>query len=311
MMRYFPAFFDMANARVVIFGSGALAARKARILARSPAEIYLVGSRPMELAYDECPSLRFVDPEIAAAFLPDTQFAIVAEEDPVNRAAAIALVRYHHIALNVVNAPAESDFVFPSLIERGEFVVGVTSGGKAPALERDLRGRFERSLPPGLAGFMAEAGETQRTLNKTIPDAAGRRRAWEVISRDVLAGREPDDGETWGEWAEARMSGQATPDSTKCGVLCLDGKEPEDSTLRTFRFLQTCDLAIVPAGLDQGWAELIRRDADRIVASPDELVIQLSCLTGRKQVACLVLTEQDACNLLQFSEHGKISIFRL
>ena len=310
-MDFFPAFFDMSKARVVIFGSGGMAARKIRLLARSPAELYLVGAMPGDLVSLECPNLRCVDPEIAAAFLPDAQFAIVAEEDPEKRALAIALVRYHHIALNVVDDPAESDFVFPSLIERGSFVAGFTSGGAAPVLARDLRARFERSLPQGLAAFMREAGGVRRKLNDRIPDANGRRRAWEMISRDILSGCEPEAGESWADWAVSRIIPAPGTSDPEWGLVCLEGRVPDDISLRTFRFLQTCDLAVIPAHIERDWTDLIRKDAERIALAANDETIGLASRSGVRQVAWLLPADEDVRRISGLAATAGISVREL
>jgi|GEM_PF-1210774 uroporphyrin-III C-methyltransferase/precorrin-2 dehydrogenase/sirohydrochlorin ferrochelatase len=310
-MDFFPAFFDMSKARVVVFGSGALAARKIRLLARSPAELYLVGAMPGELVRQECPNLRIVDPEITAAFLQDVQFAVVAEEDAEKRASAITLVRHHHIALNVVDDPAKSDFVFPSLIERGRFVAGFTSGGAAPVLARDLRARFERSLPQGLAAFMREAGEVRGKLNDRIPDAYGRRRAWEMISRDILSGREPEAGESWAEWAETRITHASGASAPEWGVVCLEGRVPDDISLRTFRFLQTCDLAVIPARIERDWTDLIRKDAERIALAAYDQAIGLAIRSGVRQVAWLLPADEDVRRISGLAATAGISVREL
>ena len=47
-------------------------------------------------------------------------------------------------------SPTLSDFHTPALIDRGEVVVGIATGGAAPVLARDVRSRVEAVLPKGL-----------------------------------------------------------------------------------------------------------------------------------------------------------------
>ena len=62
-----------------------------------------------------------------------------------------------NVPVNVVDDPAPSSFITPSLVERAPLWVAISSGGAAPVLARRLRERIEALLPSGygrLAAFM-------------------------------------------------------------------------------------------------------------------------------------------------------------
>ena len=62
-----------------------------------------------------------------------------------------AWCREHGKLLNCVDAPENCDLYYMSLIFRGPLVVGITSGGDAPALSAALRRHLEETLGPGWA----------------------------------------------------------------------------------------------------------------------------------------------------------------
>src|SRR5262245_47727521 len=126
-MRSFPAFFPLEGRRIAIVGEGPMAEAKARLFEGSPAEV-----------------VRFVE---APGDLAGFALVFVALEDPARRAGAVQAARRAGVPVSVVDGPAHSDFYTPSIVDRGELVIGVSTSGAAPTLARDLRARIEAIVP--------------------------------------------------------------------------------------------------------------------------------------------------------------------
>src|SRR5687768_967213 len=117
-MDAFPAFYSLHGRRVVIAGSGDMAEAKARLFAGSPAEVARVEG---DAAYDPA--------AYAGAVL-----AFVASEDDGFAHLAAAAARAAHVPVNVADRPALCDFTTPAVLDRGEVVAAVGTGGAAPLL---------------------------------------------------------------------------------------------------------------------------------------------------------------------------------
>ena len=64
------------------------------------------------------------------------------------------------VLLNVVDEPAQCSFIAPSIVNRGQVTVAISTGGVSPALARKLREEFTASPALGwadLAGIMSQA----------------------------------------------------------------------------------------------------------------------------------------------------------
>ncbi len=102
-MQLFPAFFQMDGAQIVIFGDGVNAERKARLVAKTPAQIALV-SRHMPDWAKAVEQITHVEPEQAGQALDMSRFAIIASEDETELQWAYELVRAFGVPVNVGEA---------------------------------------------------------------------------------------------------------------------------------------------------------------------------------------------------------------
>ena len=264
-MRQFPAFFNLEGARIAVFGDGDEAARKLRLLVSSEAELILIGG--------------FDDPALAAEFygrvvvlpraemragLQGARLAIIAETDPAHRAEALAAVRAAGIPVNVVDQPEDCDFTVPSILDRGEIVAAIGSGGSAPVLAKSIRARLE-ALVPQRAGDLAALSRSLRPfVTSAIPDKTARRRFWER----ALAGPAAEAAYAGDlDRAETLLRADASAGVSARGVVHIVGAGPGDPellTLKALRLIQEADVVYYDRLVGPEILTLIRRDADRV-----------------------------------------------
>jgi precorrin-2 dehydrogenase/sirohydrochlorin ferrochelatase len=85
-----------------------------------------------------------------------------------------------------VDQPRLSDVLFPSVLRRGNFQVAVSTGGRSPALAREVRRRLEPLFPPSLATLLERAGAARARALARAPSRRARRAAAEAIARQLL-----------------------------------------------------------------------------------------------------------------------------
>jgi siroheme synthase-like protein len=156
----FPVALEVAGRRCVVFGSGPVAQARATALLDAGAHVTLI-ARPHE------------DGDLAGAFL-----AVAATGDAAETARIFAEAEREGVLLNAVDDPAHCHFAVPAMLRRGDLVVTVSTGGRAPG----YAGRVRDELA-GLIG--AEYG----TLLDLIAD----------VRAEVRAERPA--GSDFGEWA--------------------------------------------------------------------------------------------------------------
>src|SRR4029079_4841437 len=94
---------------------------------------------------------------------------------------AVALrARAAGIPVNVVDCPDLCTFIFPAIVDRGEVVVAIGTGGASPVLAARLRGSIEPLLPTRIGELAALIGR-HRSRFAAVPRALSPRRFWRNV----------------------------------------------------------------------------------------------------------------------------------
>jgi precorrin-2 dehydrogenase/sirohydrochlorin ferrochelatase len=193
MADYFPAFLDLRGRRCLVVGGGEIGERKTRALLECGARVTIVSplltpglaalAASGRLVHRARPFVRS-DPRGCA-------LAVAATGDPrVDRVVAAAARRWRAL-VNVVDRPQHCDFIVPAVLRRGELQIAVSTGGRSPAIAREIRRRLERFFGPEYGELILRAGEARRRAREEARTAAERIEAGERVARLVLAGRVP------------------------------------------------------------------------------------------------------------------------
>jgi uroporphyrin-III C-methyltransferase / precorrin-2 dehydrogenase / sirohydrochlorin ferrochelatase len=241
-MRFLPVFLDTCAGVVILVGSGEPARGKLRLLRAAGAHVRWF-SRDVDVAEEMLTlsgpgrlEISFGDP--LKADLSDAVAVVSAAGDGLDAQIA-ARARRHRIPVNVVDRPELSTFIFPAVVDRGEVVVAIGTGGASPVLARRLRELIEALLPTRI-GELAQLIGRHRRRFAAVPRALSPRRFWEniiagPIAEAILAGRSNE--------AEARLvaaidgNGARESSAGKAETVFLVGAGPGDPDLLTLRAL--------------------------------------------------------------------------
>jgi precorrin-2 dehydrogenase/sirohydrochlorin ferrochelatase len=245
-MEAFPAFFPLKGARVVIAGEGEGAEAKARLLAPSPAQIDRVRG----------------DAACAPAAYAGAALAFVASPDADFCRAAAAAAKAAGVSVNVVDHPELCDFHTPAIIDRGQVVAAIGTGGAAPIVSALLRAELEAKLPAGLGRLAALFGALRPEIVAAFPDLAQRR----AFLRRLLAGPAADAVEACDlGGAEQLIRAELARGLEALGGIWLIAAPPsrDDLSLRAARALAEADTLVLGDDVATDVAVLARRDAPR------------------------------------------------
>lgn len=258
-MDSFPAYFPLAGRKVVIAGSGEPAEAKARLFEGSPATV-----------------VRLQAPDaFSPAAYKDAILVFVGSADEAFVEAAVGAARAAGALLNVVDRPPLCDFNTPAIIDRGQVVAAIGTGGSAPVLATLLRNDVESQVPEGMGRVAALLARFQDEVRKALPVMHERRAFLRAAARGpaaqaALAG---DMALAEALLREALAKGVARAG----GVKFLAASGPVDFlSLRAVRALGTADVLVVEPGADPEIVRLARRDVERLAPGDADHLIALT-----------------------------------
>jgi precorrin-2 dehydrogenase/sirohydrochlorin ferrochelatase len=180
----YPVALELAGRRCVVTGGGAEAERKARALLEAEADVVVIAPtvtdglgdliRRGELTHVARPYGRG---DLAGAFL-----VIAADADRAVRAAVFAEAEAERVLCNAVDDTEHCHFAVPSIVRRGELLIAISTGGRAPALAKRLRRRLTAELGWEWEALVDVLGEVRaETLPQRTVDFATWAARWHAV----------------------------------------------------------------------------------------------------------------------------------
>ncbi len=262
-MRYFPAFMDLQGQTVLLSGGGELALRKARLLLPSGARIIAYSASEDGPLAQELGHLviRRKEPLGDTSFSDDPKLIVAATGDEAEDERVARLCRVHKVPVNAVDMPEFCDVVIPSMVSRGDLVVGISTGGAAPVVGRRLREKIEAMLPAKLGDVISFAKIRRGKVEEAL-EPRGRRAFWERFYTGrapdaVMEGREADADQLFDQELRAETPGQVH-------IVGAGPGDPELLTIKALRVCQEADVILHDNLVSDEILALCRRDATRI-----------------------------------------------
>lgn len=133
---FYPLQLNLSGRLCVVVGGGAVGRRKLAGLLQAGARVRLIAAASVPMADDALEFLPrpYRDGDLEGAFL-----AFAATDNPAVNAAVAAEARHRGIPVNRADSAADSDFLLPANLRRGDLLFSVASGGRSPALAAILR----------------------------------------------------------------------------------------------------------------------------------------------------------------------------
>jgi len=266
-MEFLPLFFQLNNRPCLLVGGGAIALRKANLLAAAGAQVSVVSLTIDDQLQDLVDSSggQYYCQAYSDAQLLGVELVVAATDDLATNTRVSVDAQARQLPVNVVDQPALCSFIFPAIIDRSPLVVAVSSGGHSPVLARLLRSKLESSIPAAYGQLASLLGEFRSAVKARFEDIEDRRSFWErllegPVAEMVFAGRR--------DRAEALIVSELERgQGTGLGEVYLVGAGPGDPDLLTFkalRLMQKADVVLYDRLVAEPILNMVRRDAERI-----------------------------------------------
>ena len=262
----FPIFFKVRGRVVAVFGNGAEAFAKVRLLRNTDAVIVAYADDP-EADYRDflaADRIEVVSAPFDASQVTGAALVFAATGDPVQDRVIVAAARAARIPANAVDQPEHCDFLTPALVNRAPVAVAIGTEGAGPVLAQMIRARIDQMLSPSLGGLASLAIDYRESVERLVPKGVSRRVFWRRFFSGPVAAN-IDAGDTA---AARREADELLSSSGRVrGHVWLVGAGPgaEDLlTLRAQRVLMEADVIVYDALVPQAIVDMGRRDAERL-----------------------------------------------
>jgi siroheme synthase-like protein len=181
----YPIALELSGRRCVVTGGGQAAEGKARALLEAEADVVVIAPRVSD-GFSELVrrgeithvARRYQRGDLAGAFL-----VIAADSDRAVRADVFAEAEAERVLCNAVDDVEHCHFAVPSIVRRGELLLAISTGGRAPALAKRLRRRLAEQFGWQWEALTDLMGDVRaETLPRRTVDFA----TWAARWNDVL-----------------------------------------------------------------------------------------------------------------------------
>lgn len=182
-MKYYPVNLDIRHQSCLVVGGGTVGTRKVKTLLGCGAAVTVVSPEVtnslLALAGENRISLEqrpYRASDLEGVFL------VIGATDNMDLNRAI-----HHDArkqnklCNIADQPDLCNFILPSVIERGDLIIAISTSGKSPAFAKKLRKQLEAQFGPEYAEFLKLMGAVRKILLERDHDPEAHRRIFENL----------------------------------------------------------------------------------------------------------------------------------
>ncbi|WP_035571163.1 precorrin-2 dehydrogenase/sirohydrochlorin ferrochelatase family protein [Halonatronum saccharophilum] len=184
-MEFYPINLRLEDKKVLVVGGGKVAYRKLKRLVKVRARVTVVGPQIIKEVEDlikeakvEYHNRSFFDCDIHGYFL------IIAATDNKEVNARIGeLADQKGILVNIVDDKELSNFTLPSVVNRGDLLLTISTGGNLPALSKKLRIALEKEFGEEYGEYLKLMGDVRELVKEQVDDEGKRRDIFKRLAK--------------------------------------------------------------------------------------------------------------------------------
>ncbi|MGB6687712.1 MAG: uroporphyrinogen-III C-methyltransferase, partial [Terracidiphilus sp.] len=296
-------FLKLDGRRCVVAGAGAIARPKIESLLRAGARVTVIApdAQPEVESWAREAKLEWLPREFAPDDLAGAFLVVAAtNRKAVNHAVAEA-ARARGVLSNSVDDPPDCDFYYPSVVERGDLQIAVSTAGKSPALAQQLREELSALLPEDIGPWLDSLGEQRLKILAALPAGEDRKGLLHQLARRERCDPNNCPVEQTIKLILDRAAEEANDTAAaRTGTVYLTGAGPGALDLLTLRARALIRTAGCILHDDLVPAEILS------LARADALVVNVGKRCGQK----LVTQEQIHAWMIEYAREGR-SVVRL
>lgn len=165
-----PVLLNLKDRRVLVIGLGKVGLRRLKTLCDYPCEVFAVGRG------EYCPEgVTLLGEYYDEKHLKGMDLVVAATDNRRVNDAVVAACRTRNIMVNRVDNPEDCDFIFPSVVRRGDLSIAVCTEGASPALTGKIKKEIETQYDNDYTERIALLRSIREIILKTAQDSTLKR----------------------------------------------------------------------------------------------------------------------------------------
>jgi precorrin-2 dehydrogenase / sirohydrochlorin ferrochelatase len=180
---YYPVMLNLQGRQVLFIGGGWETEIKIRGLLEAGAKITLLstGSHPELEPLEQSGQIVWHRREYQLSDLDGIWLVMSHPVDKLENHAVFADAEARGILCNSVDDPERCSFILPSVLRRGDLVIGVSTSGTAPALGVRIKQRLAKEFGPEYTDFLALLRELRPGITHGFGSFETRKKLWYAL----------------------------------------------------------------------------------------------------------------------------------
>ncbi|MBW2429102.1 MAG: bifunctional precorrin-2 dehydrogenase/sirohydrochlorin ferrochelatase [Deltaproteobacteria bacterium] len=189
-MRYYPIHLNIQNRNCLVVGGGGVGTRKVITLLKCRAKVTVVSpvisERLQNLA--ESAPLTLKPRPYRTADLEGMFLVIGATDDEQLNRQISSDAECRNTLCNIADRPEICNFILPSIVQRDDLVITISTSGRSPALAKKLRKTLERKFGEEYGDFLQLMGAIRNKLLSQAHEPEAHKPLFEqLIDSDLIA----------------------------------------------------------------------------------------------------------------------------
>jgi precorrin-2 dehydrogenase/sirohydrochlorin ferrochelatase len=195
MRTFYPVMLDLTGKSCLVVGGGEVAARKIESLLQAGAAVTVISPEVVESVKEWAEAGRLAWRKERYQEQDVRGFALVVA---ATNQAEVNLAVYQAVKaadgwINIVDRPDLCNYIVPSVIQRGNLVISVSTSGASPSLAKKIKQRIEREIGPEYESYLEFLAEMRQQVLKQVADPKQRKELFQLLLDDAYVSADDEE----------------------------------------------------------------------------------------------------------------------
>jgi len=165
-MRYYPVYLDIKDRDCLVIGGGSVGTRKILTLLSCGANVTVVSTAATEKLHQLSNNgvIKLKERPFQTTDLDDRFLVIGATDNQELNFNIHAEAERRGLLCNIADRPKVCNFILPSIVNRGDLIIAISTSGKSPAFAKKLRKHLEKEFGDEYAELLKLMGAIRKKL---------------------------------------------------------------------------------------------------------------------------------------------------